>query len=729
MERYTDLPFTISKKEVLEQLSCGADSECYEEFADEYEALLSETLEICRPEILLAEGEVPPEAGQNISRGSHAVYAFWTVGRQASSFSSRFFSRGDYVKGMLADAMVDSALFSLEEDLKNILKEYCEKSGCGISRRLEAPQDIPMEMQKVIFEKTEGYRFGIEISSGYMFEPVKSSACLFLLTGDQDRFETSHDCASCPNLSCLKRNVDRIQVRILLGNGEYTVQMKAGTDFMESVSAAGIELRRDCGRTGRCGKCRMRIEKGVMESSIEDERFFTETELKEGWRLACRACPQMNLTVRMEKQEEALAVLTERITLREELSEEDENCAVKYEECGIAVDIGTTTLAMQKTGLASGRMMQVWTGVNHQRRFGTDVMSRIGAACQGKLEELQKCIQEDLRQGFQELLDHNSENEVKCVVIAGNTAMLHFLLGFSCEGLSRVPFIPCSLEERKGTLKELIHRNLPDISVTILPGISSFIGADITAGLYCCRFAEREKVNFFIDLGTNGEMAIGGRERILCASTAAGPALEGGNISCGTASLPGAVSHVEIRNKKAVVETISGAEPNGICGSGVLDTVSELYRTGMMDETGRLIMPYFESGYCLTDTAHRRICFTQRDVREIQLAKAAIRAGIETLLRRCGVCAEEIDSVYLAGGLGFSLDLEKAFAIGLFPEAFRGRIISSGNTCLGGCTDYMRYREKPKLQEQLQKAEVLDLAADPVFQESYIEHMLFGEEE
>lgn len=737
--RYVDIPFTISEQEVLDQLSCGADSDCYNEFSQEYEELVSQVMEACCPEILLCAGELPAGTGIDEIDGKHIIYAFWTVGKKVSSLSSHYFSQGDYVKGMLADAMADSALFSLEEELRKILKAYCLENGCGITERFEAPYDIPMEMQRVIYEKTEGKRYGIGMSSGYMFDPVKSSACLFLVTEDQSCFKTVHDCASCPDFSCIKRNLDRVRVRLFLGEEEHTLQMKAGTALLEALSAEGIMARSDCGGIGRCGKCRMQIKKGVLESSKEDESFFSEKELEDGWRLACCARPQMNLTVRMEKQEEISAVLTVRGKRQKEQTaenikypEEHGKASVTYHTCaewGIAVDIGTTTLAMQKIELDGGHIVQTWTGTNHQSRFGADVMSRIGAACRGKLGELRRCIQEDLKRGFQELIGDTAEDAVKQAVIGGNTAMLHFLLGYACEGLGRVPFTPYSLEERKGTLKELVHRSLPDIPVLILPGISAFIGADITAGLYNCRFYNWDKVNFLIDLGTNGEMALGNKQKMLCASTAAGPALEGGNISCGMGGLRGAVSHVTMQDNEVYLETISGAEPKGICGSGVLDTVSELYRTGRMDGTGRLAEPYFENGFCLTEAGDKRIFFTQRDVREVQLAKAAVRAGIEALLQRYGIGAGEVQSVFLAGGLGFSLDVDKAFTIGMFPEEFRGRIISSGNTCLGGCADYLqRYKENEKLREMVRAIEVLDLSSDPVFQEHYIDHMLFGEE-
>ncbi len=269
--------------------------------------------------------------------------------------------------------------------------------------------------------------------------------------------------------------------------------------------------------------------------------------------------------------------------------------------------------------------------------------------------------------------------------------------------------------------------------VTVMPGISTYVGADIAAGILCCGFAEAKKPCMLIDLGTNGEMALGTGERLLCTSTAAGPAFEGGNISCGTGSVRGAICAVKITDTdplRVEVSTIADGAPVGICGTGVLDMTAELVRSGLVDETGLLDEDYFDDGIYLTEDQHGEpIIFTQQDVREIQLAKAAVRAGAEVLVKKYGISFDEIETVYLAGGFGFKLNIEKAISIGLLPECFAGKIQIAGNTSLKGAGMCLADADQIRIVEELiRHSTEIGLGSDKDFSEAYMDAMFFANE-
>lgn len=234
-------------------------------------------------------------------------------------------------------------------------------------------------------------------------------------------------------------------------------------------------------------------------------------------------------------------------------------------------------------------------------------------------------------------------------------------------------------------------------------------------------------MQMLIDLGTNGEMALGNEEALLVTSTAAGPAFEGGNITWGTGSIPGTVCHVWQEDGSLQIGTIQDQPPVGICGTGVIELVSELVRAEEMDETGRLEEPWFEEGYPVVQNVRgEQIVLTQKDVREIQLAKAAVRAGIETLLSEYGVEASVVDTVYVAGGFGYCLDYEKAAEVGMFPQEFLGKLQAVGNSALQGAVQLLLDKEKIQKAERIaSRAREIDLSVHPVFQETYMDAMFF----
>lgn len=729
--RFLNLRAEIAADKVLKKIKCTPDSELYEDFLGEYEEILGEMEALVEPVSAMAFGKVPEEAAtEEIPAGSRVVYVITHIGEAICQYSQKFFAEGDFVKGMLVDAYADTYLFELEKSWSNQLVHRCKEAGVGISKRLEVPGDLTMEIQKAAFDAIGAENLpGSKISDRFMFYPVKTLCQVFLVTDDTNLFRVGHNCRLCSNTGCSMRDVKPVQILVRSRQGDFEITCEGNERILDSLQKAKEGYTAVCGKAGRCGKCKIRVISGEVAVSAEDKSYFEEEELREGYRLSCKAYPQSDCEIELFFDREEFEVLSDGIKKQKSVT----SSAQGY---GIAIDIGTTTIAGQILCLADGNTEATAVSLNHQRDFGADVISRIQASNQGKAKELQASIRKDLAAVIAELLEKSKVNakEVVKVTVAGNTTMGHLLMGYSCETLGRLPFKPVNIEEIHGTAEEILGEQRkksglqPESFVCLLPGISVFVGADILAGLLCNDFEQKEKVSFFLDLGTNGEMAVGNKDKLLVTSTAAGPAFEGGNIQWGRGSVPGAICHVEIlEDESCKVETIGGKEPTGICGSGLIEAVAELLRCELLDETGRLDGKYAETGFPLAKTADGEpIVLTQKDIRELQLAKAAVRAGIEILLQKYDVSYEELETVYLAGGFGHGIDQKKAAEIGLIPEEFLDRIAVVGNSSLSGARQYLLQKEASASAAQLRKvSQEVSLASEKAFQEVYVDAMYF----
>ncbi len=349
-------------------------------------------------------------------------------------------------------------------------------------------------------------------------------------------------------------------------------------------------------------------------------------------------------------------------------------------ETVVAVDLGTTTVGMYLVNAATGEQMGVFVALNPQQLHGPDVISRISAASGAAREELRTLILETIENGVIKLIKDKKPSKI---VISGNTVMGYLLMGYDTAKLGVYPFEV----EHQGTFTT----EIAGIPTVLMPGISAFVGGDIVSGLYTLGFAEKNVVSLLLDLGTNAEMVIGNAKKRMATSAAAGPAFE---------------------QKMYATQLISAA--------------AQMLAEGKMDETGCLADEYFELG-CIVG----RMLVKQEDIRSLQMAKAAVRTGIELLVEKYGVTLEEIDTFYLAGGLGFYLDLDAAFAIGLFPEELKGKVQVVGNTSLEGAYRYAMDERNAK--ESLNKAlkmlteetEEFSMAEAEEFDKRYITAMNF----
>jgi uncharacterized 2Fe-2S/4Fe-4S cluster protein (DUF4445 family) len=398
----------------------------------------------------------------------------------------------------------------------------------------------------------------------------------------------------------------------------------------------------------------------------------------------------------------------------------------------IAIDIGTTTIALVLIDLNSGAILQRVSVVNKQREFGADVISRMQRARAGDLPQLASSVRKQIADGAETLCREQGVNPRSVVrfAIAANTTMLHLLMGLSPATLGFSPFTPVTLDYVTCAYPELFEGDF-NCPVTLLPGISTYVGADITAGLLFTGLYDAKQPEFFMDIGTNGEMALVTPGKILATATAAGPAFEGGNILWGTGSVPGAISQAKYVDGKFEVKTIGDKEPAGICGSAVVDIVCEGIRNGLILSSGSFNKSKGVTELFLAKTPDGQdIKFVQKDVRELQLAKSAIRSGIEALLRHAGVSYEALGTLYIAGGFGFNLNFASGAGIGLIPRELQEKVKLIGNSALGGAAQFLLDRESlDKLNRVVTISEEYSLPEDRYFNDIFVENIEFDEGE
>ena len=359
---------------------------------------------------------------------------------------------------------------------------------------------------------------------------------------------------------------------------------------------------------------------------------------------------------------------------------------------GAAVDIGTTTLAAQlydRDGL-----LATAAAPNPQRSFGADVISRIGRSMEGDSPALANCVRQAIAGLLRTLCGQagRRSEEIDALVLTGNTAMLHLLCGLDVSPLAAAPF---QAEERFGRYLPAAELDLPCApgALAYLPRcMSAFVGADITTALLASGICAGRETRMLTDIGTNGEIALWHQGRLSCCSTAAGPAFEGANLSQGMQGAPGAIDHAWVADGALEVHTIGEAAPAGICGSGVADVLAGLLELGRLDETG--LLNEGDDAWPLAPG----VAITQGDIRQVQLAKSAVRAGIETLLARAGLAPDALAELAIAGGFGSYLSLDSAAAIGLIPPELKPRCRVLGNAALAGAA--MLLRSRPLVDEE-----------------------------
>ncbi len=476
------------------------------------------------------------------------------------------------------------------------------------------------------------------------------------------------------------------------------LELESGSSLQDVLFDHGVEF--PCGGRGRCRGCRIRVLSGDVAVTPEMRLALSAKEIETGWRLGCHA--RVDGPLMLEVAQWEMDVLADTALLSGGMRD----------GAGIAVDIGTTTLVAQALDLRTGQVLGVRTGLNPQCEHGADVMSRVQFALHSA--ELTALIRQSVGRMAAEV--SAGREDVRDVVLVGNTVMHHLFSGVSVEPLSAVPFRSSSLAETTFTPRELGWDLPPHCTVRFLRCLGGFVGSDILAGIAATRIHRAERLTALIDLGTNGEIVVGDRGRLECASTAAGPAFEAACISVGMRAATGAIAEVRTSGGGFACHVIGGGPARGICGSGLVDAAAAALDLGTLLPNGRLAGGARELRLCGT------VVLSQRDLRELQLAKAAIAAGLRILCERRGARVQDLERVYLAGAFGNYVRIASAARIGLL-EMEQERVEPAGNTALRG--------SKMSLLHGAATAgivvEHVELAAVGSFQDTFVDCLSFPE--
>jgi len=533
-----------------------------------------------------------------------------------------------------------------------------------------------------------------------------------------------------------------------------------GTNLLEAARSLGVDINSICGGAGACGKCIVKINTGSVPSPSEtDKRFIDEKNLKNGFRLACLHTIQTDLLVLVPKESRTgtQRLQTEGLETGVKVAPfvskrlDGDTVEILYDGkvvrrvdspeariLGFAVDIGSTKLAGYLMDLETGDLLSKASAMNPQIPYGEDIISRIAAAIQTQGNN--RMLHETLVRGIKELLGEACRNakehieDIYDIVLVGNTAMQHFLLGINPEPLSRSPFTP----------DNLMHRDLPPetldlspyASVHVLPLIAGFVGADCVAATLATGIDKAEQIGFLMDIGTNTEIIVGNKERMVACSCASGPAFEGAHIRCGMRAASGAIEGVWIDKEtlEPRIKVIDGTEPLGICGSGLIYLLSEMLKTGIIDSSGRLIerdhprlkkragIREFIVSWKNENGSDENISITQKDIRELQKGKAAIFSGSQIAINHMGLEPRSIEQIYIAGAFGTYINRESALNIGMIPEFKLLDIQQVGNAAGTGARMALLSRNaRLEAQKIRDRVEYIELASLLEYNQAYID--------
>ncbi|GAA0124876.1 ASKHA domain-containing protein [Clostridium sp. CTA-19] len=563
------------------------------------------------------------------------------------------------------------------------------------------------------------------------------------------------------------------------------VQCEEGKTILEVIRKNNLKLETPCNGIGICGKCKV-IAKGKLSEIDTIELPFINKEKNE--RLACVAKIQGDIDVQFIKNNKNLKTVTKGKSIdikvspkikKELVNNLDNKVSIPYIEYvngdvssielyekiyklesenvdsfevvknkatildidnkiekvySVAIDIGTTGISSYLINLENGTILNKLSSLNPQTEFGGDVLTRITYCMENPngLEDLQKAITLEINRLSGELIRGIGERKnIYNIAIAGNTTMLHLLLGISPISLAKAPYRPIFLNGLEIKATDLNIDINHEGTILILPNGSAYVGADIIAGVVASGFDRNSECSIFVDIGTNGEIVAINNGQIMGTSTAAGPALEGMNISCGCRAQEGAIEGFRIdENYHIEYSVIGDSKPIGICGSGLLDIAAELVKSNVILSSGRfnkelpdkLKNRLKEKKFYITDN----IYISQKDIRQIQLAKGAIAAGITMLLKEMNISIENVKNAYIAGAFGYHVKGESITSIGLIPKGFSGKIDFLGNTSLEGARLATINEDVLKSMMGLkEKISILELSTSEEFQKHFVKELSF----
>ena len=514
---------------------------------------------------------------------------------------------------------------------------------------------------------------------------------------------------------------------------------KNGANLLQTLLDAGIFVDNACSGKGICGKCKVKVLNGSLsEASETEKKVLKEQELADGIRLSCLAEVTGDVEIALLQKERKHKVLTGGYI--------PEFQRDVYESgYGVAIDIGTTTVVTALIDLQTGKEIANASMINAQKHFGLDVLTRITYEYENSetgARELQEAIVKSINAMLGEVCQEAGVNQrdIREIDVAANCTMMHMLLGVDARSIGRAPYKPEFLSAQTLPAKEIGIEAGENTILYCLPQVSAYIGADIVAGAYVCEMQKAKGNVLFIDIGTNGEIVLASKGKLLCCSCAAGPALEGMNISSGMRATEGAVEDVEISEKGISLKVIGDQTPVGICGSGILAVLRELLKSGIVKKTGVFVKKdkleetdYRYSMIRMNGTKREfilkeepELLITQGDVRQVQLAKGAILSGFTALCKKAGIQMEELDKVMIAGQFGAHLPADSLTGTGILPKVVEDKLVYVGNSSkTGAYMTLMSEKIKREMEELAEKMEYMELAETENYERIFTECMIF----
>ena len=572
-----------------------------------------------------------------------------------------------------------------------------------------------------------------------------------LLEGTVEGLQTSHitdeDYAAGWRLSCASKVSSDVTVMVPDIASAYQSRMKTAdlstgeevaifTRLEEDLKAAGVDFSNDFVET------EVTMEEPTLEDTMPDtERLTMALEGALGCDKVCLSYPTVHKLARVLRQSGFHVAVAG--TLKDGVfhAMDVRNANEPQPMCGLAIDIGTTTVSAVITDLKTGRLLAKGSGGNGQIRYGADVINRIvEQGRKGGVERLQKAIVEETLQPLTRALCASAKIDADRILrccVASNTTMNHLLLGVDADPVRMEPYIPTFFHWdglKAGDIRFVAN---PDAKVVLAPNIGSYVGGDITAGTLTSRIWDKDEFSLFIDLGTNGEIVFGNRDFMMSCACSAGPAFEGGDISCGMRATDGAVEAVTI-DRETLEPTLSivgkeGQKPVGICGSGIIDVIAELYRTSAISAKGHFVqenrrilrdehgMGRYVLAFSNESDTGREIAITEVDIECFIRAKGAIFSAIHIMLSSLDMDVSVLEHIYVAGGIGSGINMENAVRIGMFPDVDRALFQYIGNSSLAGAYALvLSNAAEEKVHELASNMTYLELSTEPKYMEEFV---------
>lgn len=673
------------------------------------------------------------------------VHCAVTLGPEISHELDALSRQGKIWEATLLDTLADHWLIQGAQMQFEEIAALCRTRGWGMTTRKMPGSGYPLSLAGKILQTLEPEPETLKFVEPGFLEPIKSLAYFYEISLNGKIPIHDEECSNCGREDCPRRQ-QFVTVEIIHGDEVVSVSANRGSNLLKVLQEAGCAPDAPCGGRGVCGRCRVEMQSDAGDRRwVEACRITLELPVKvwvpvgETWQMASDASADTlvyepyltRIPVRdyFEKKGRSAAITLDALRSVQAMNDaghtgwflQRDRKIVEYSPVsevliGAAVDLGSTTVVLKLLDLETGRTLSTEGFTNPLRVYGADILSRLSDP--SKIHMMTQLLRQRLGQVLS--APQHADRQPAVMAIAGNNAMAQILLGLSSEGLARAPYwhwLHARTEISAGDF-------WPDRRgmITVMPGVSPFTGGDLTAGLVHCGIHETRLKTLYLDLGTNGEMALGNAEGILVTAAAAGPAFESLEGSGGVGAVHGAIIKTQCLGRgRWHVRTIENKPPVGLCGSGVISLIAELIRYGFIGSDGTLGEE--DEGVV---TVAPGIALTQQDIRNFQMAKAAFRAGIEVLLRQRGWRAQELDQVIIAGGFSRDITPRDLITTGFLPEVDPKTISMAGNACLAGVCDFLLNKDaRLGIYNATETMKAVNLSEEAEFEALFIRHINF----